>query len=456
MPRCAEGSEMLKKASISLLLMLLGAAAWADAVNIRGVRMWPAPDNTRVVFDVTADVEHSLFLLKNPDRLVIDLKNTRLDKPFVGLDLAPTLIRDIRSAPRDGGDLRVVLDLKGAVQPKSFVLRPNNEYGHRLVIDLYDARGNATSASTARPAPAVPAAPAASNAPREIIIAIDAGHGGEDPGAIGPRGTREKDVTLAVALRLRELVAREPGMRAVMVRDGDYFIPLRRRVEMAREHRADLFISIHADAFGDRRARGASVYTLSHRGATSEHARLLADKENASDIIGGVSLDDKDDLLASVLLDLSLTGTMEASTDVASRVLSGLGQVGHLHRTRVEQAGFRVLKSPNVPSILVETAFISNPDEERKLRDPNHQYALARSIMEGTRAYFRQNPPPGTLLAMRQESRGQQHVIGRGETLSGIARQYQVSLEQLRASNDIKGDQLRVGDVLRIPAASGG
>lgn len=442
---------MTTRAITALLLLVLTSAVWADAVNIRGVRMWPAPDNTRLVFDVTADVEHSLFMLKNPDRLVIDLKNTRLDKPFVGLELGPSLIRDIRSAPRNGSDLRVVLDLKGEVRPKSFVLRPNNEYGHRLVIDLYD-----TKVASAGPAPAVPAVPAVTNAPREIVIAIDAGHGGEDPGAIGPRGTREKDVTLAVAKRLRELVAREPGMRAVMVRDSDYFVKLQRRVEMAREHRADLFISIHADAFADRRARGASVYTLSHRGASSEHARLLADKENASDIIGGVSLDDKDDLLTSVLFDLSLTGTMEASSDVAGRVLSGLGQVAHLHRTRVEQAGFRVLKSPNVPSILVETAFISNPDEERKLRDPNHQYALARSIMEGTRAYFRQNPPPGTLLAMRRESSGQQHVIGRGETLSGIARQYQVSLDQLRASNAIKDDQLRVGDVLRIPAASGG
>ncbi|GAB4288649.1 MAG: N-acetylmuramoyl-L-alanine amidase AmiB [Thiohalomonadaceae bacterium] len=442
---------MTTRAITALLLLVLSSAVWAEAVNIRGVRMWPAPDNTRLVFDVSADVEHSLFMLKNPDRLVIDLKNTQLDKPFVGLDLGPSLIRDIRSAPRNGSDLRVVLDLKGEVRPKSFVLRPNNEYGHRLVIDLYD-----TKVASAGPAPAVPAVPAVTNAPREIVIAIDAGHGGEDPGAIGPRGTREKDVTLAVARRLRELVGREPGMRAVMIRDSDYFVKLQRRVEMAREHRADLFISIHADAFADRRARGASVYTLSHRGASSEHARLLADKENASDIIGGVSLDDKDDLLTSVLFDLSLTGTMEASSDVAGRVLSGLGQVAHLHRTRVEQAGFRVLKSPNVPSILVETAFISNPDEERKLRDPNHQYALARSIMDGVRAYFRQNPPPGTLLAVRQDSRGQQHVIGRGDTLSGIARQYQVSLEQLRASNAIKDDQLRVGDVLRIPAASGG
>jgi N-acetylmuramoyl-L-alanine amidase len=442
---------MTIRALTALLMLSLVSAVCADPVNIRGVRMWPAPDNTRLVFDVTADVEHSLFVLKNPDRLVIDLKNTNLNKPFVGLDLGPSLIRDIRSAPRNGGDLRVVLDLKAAVRPKSFVLRPNNEYGHRLVIDLYDTRTGTDAVAAA------PSAPAATpSAPREIVIAIDAGHGGEDPGAIGPRGTREKDVTLAVAKRLRELVSREPGMRAVMVRDGDYFVQLRRRVEMAREHRADLFISIHADAFADRRARGASVYTLSERGATSEHARLVADKENASDIIGGVSLDDKDDLLTSVLLDLSLTGTMEASTDVAGRVLSGMGRVAHLHRTRVEQAGFRVLKSPNVPSILVETAFISNPDEERKLRDPNHQYALARSIMDGVRAYFRQNPPPGTLLAMRQGTSGQQHVIGRGETLSGIARQYQVSLELLRSSNALSGDQLRVGDVLRIPVATGG
>lgn len=439
--------------SMLLLMLLLVSAACAEPVSIRGVRMWPAPDNTRLVFDVTADVEHSLFVLKNPDRLVIDLKNTSLNKPFVGIDLGSSLIRDIRSAPRNGGDLRVVLDLKGAVRPKSFVLRPNNEYGHRLVIDLYDTGAGSTSASTAPPVSTGAAKP---NAPREIVIAIDAGHGGEDPGAIGSHGTREKDVTLAVAKRLRDLVSREPGMRAVMIRDGDYFVQLRRRVEMAREHRADLFISIHADAFADRRARGASVYTLSHRGATSEHARLVADKENASDVIGGVSLDDKDDLLTSVLLDLSLTGTMEASTDVAGRVLSGLGRVARLHRTRVEQAGFRVLKSPNVPSILVETAFISNPEEERKLREPNHQYALARSVMDGVRSYFQQNPPPGTLLAMSQDSHGQRHVIGRGDTLSGIARQYQVSLEQLRSSNGLTGDQLRVGDVLRIPVASGG
>ena len=436
---------MIRKICTTLTMLLLAVTAWADPATVQGVRMWPAPDNTRLVFDVTAPVEHTLFVLRNPDRLVIDIKDTRLDKPLVGLDLSHSLIKDIRSAPRNGNDLRVVLDLKGPVRPKSFVLRPNDEYGNRLVLDLYDTNAEAAEKRDSAPPAVTP------NAPRQIIVAIDAGHGGEDPGAIGTRGTREKDVTLAIAQKLKALVAREPGMKPVMIRDGDYFVPLKRRVEIAREHRADLFISIHADSYPDSHARGASVYTLSARGASSEHARLLADKENASDVIGGVSLDDKDDLLASVLLDLSLTGTMEASTDVAGRVLSGLRQVGRLHRSHIEQAGFRVLKSPNVPSILVETAFISNPNEERQLRDGDHQQALARAIMDGARAYFRQNPPPGTLLAMQRDQR---HVISRGETLTGIARQYQVSLDALRASNGIKGDQVHVGDVLTIPDSS--
>lgn len=436
---------MLRKVCTTLLMLLFTATAWAAPAVVQGVRMWPAPDNTRLVFDVTAPVEHTIFVLKNPDRLVIDIKDTRLDKPLIGLDLSQSLIKDIRSAPRNGNDLRVVLDLKQAVRPKSFVLRPNDEYGNRLVLDLYDTKAEAAEKRDAD----TPAAK--SDAPRQIVVAIDAGHGGDDPGAIGTRGTREKDVTLAIARKLKALVEREPGMKPLMIRDGDYFVPLKRRVLIAREHRADLFISIHADSYPDSRARGASVYTLSARGASSEQARLLADKENASDVIGGVSLDDKDDLLTSVLLDLSLTGTMEASTDVAGRVLGGLRHIGRLHRNRIEQAGFRVLKSPNVPSILVETAFISNPTEERQLRDSNHQQSLARAIMDGTRAYFHQNPPPGTLLALQRDQR---HVIARGETLSGIARQYQISLDALRSSNGIKGDQVHVGDVLTIPVAS--
>ncbi len=435
---------MFTRICTALLLMFLSAAATAGAIGVQGVRVWPAPDNTRLVFDVSGPVDHSLFVLQNPDRLVIDLKDTTLSKPLTAIDFSSTLIKSVRSAPRNNTDLRVVLDLKGPVRPKSFVLRPNEEYGHRLVIDLYDAASKSD-------APATPAR--GGDKRRPIIVAIDAGHGGDDPGAIGRHGTREKDVTLAIARKLKALVEREPGMQPVMVRDGDYFIPLARRVEIAREHHADLFISIHADSFPNRNASGASVYTLSERGSSSEQARLLADKENASDVIGGVSLDDKDDVLASVLIDLSLTGTMEASTDVAGRILSDLKSVGPLHRSHVEQAGFRVLKSPNVPSILVETAFISNPSEERKLSDGTHQTELAQAIMNGARAYFRQNPPPGTLLAQQPD---QHHVINRGETLSGIARQYQVSLDDLRNVNHLKDDDLQVGDVLRIPESSDG
>lgn len=438
---------MLKKACTILLLFLLTPVAYAQTVSVQGIRTWTAPDNTRVVFDISGPVDHSLFLLKNPDRLVIDLKNTNYFKPPSGLDLAHSLIKQIRSGERSDHDLRVVLDLRGPVRPQSFLLRPNDEYGHRLVIDLFNPADTVVKSETAPVASAGKARP--------IIIAIDAGHGGEDPGAIGPDGVKEKNVTLAIARKLYALVSRAPGMTAVMTRTGDYYVSLEKRVEIARAHHADLFIAIHADSFpGDPHAHGASVYTLSARGASSEQARLLANRENASDIIGGVNLDDKSDLLASVLLDLSLTGTIAASNEVAQRVLAQLHHVGHIHRNRVEQAGFRVLKSPNVPSILVETAYISNPHEERELRSSKYQTALAHAIMDGAVAYFHKNPPPGTLLALQQQQEQQRHVISRGETLSTIARQYQVSVKALRTTNGIKGDDLYVGEVLTIPTAS--
>jgi N-acetylmuramoyl-L-alanine amidase len=308
---------------------------------------------------------------------------------------------------------------------------------------LYDA-GVQRAPRVARSVDATP------GGPREVVVAIDAGHGGEDPGAIGRRGTREKDVVLAVAKRLERLVNQEPGMRAVMIRDGDYYVDLKRRVALAREKRADLFISIHADAFHDHRAKGSSVYTLSTRGATSEAASWLADKENAADLIGGVSLDDKDDLVAAVLLDLSQSASLEASHEVATHVLSGLKSVSKLHKRSVERAGFRVLKAPDVPSILVETAFISNPKEESKLVTARYQQSLAQAMMNGLRTYFRQNPPPDSLLAIRER----RHVIAHGETLSGIARSYRVNLERLREANGLTTDMLRVGEVLRIPHGS--
>lgn len=443
-----------------LVAVMLSNVALAQN-TVLGVRMWPAPDTTRLVFDVSGSPEHSLFTLADPDRIVIDIKRAQLARPVQGLDFSKGAVGNIRTAMQENGDLRVVLDLKKSVRPKSFALPPNAEYGHRLVVDLVDSAAPAPqeSAQLSRPSTSAPSAPVrtlpdAAEGGRDIVIAIDAGHGGEDPGAIGAAGTREKDVVLAIALKLAELVRRETGMRPVLTRDGDYYIGLRRRVEIAREQKADLFISVHADAFKNRKARGSSVFTLSPRGASSEYARLLAEKENDSDLIGGVSLDDKDDMLASVLLDLSQTATMEASSDVGGHVLSRLGQVNPLHKAHVEQAGFRVLKAPDLPSILVETAFISNPTEERKLRSTAEQHHFASAILQGVRSYFRRSPPPGTRLARATGNR--QHVIARGETLSSIARQYQMSADTLRSHNGLASSTLSIGQVLLIPDGQDG
>jgi N-acetylmuramoyl-L-alanine amidase len=442
------------------MLLCLAGTGLADPVTVQGVRVWAAPDNTRIVLDVSGPVQHQLFTLSGPERVVVDLRDARL-APGVGSSDSQGLVRSLRSGVRNGSDLRLVLDLNGAVKPRSFLLQPNAEYGHRLVIDLHDA---APAAAKAVPSPAVAVANAAAAAPpenapapvktareapagRELIIAIDAGHGGEDPGARGPSGTREKDVVLSIARKLAALVETEPGMRPVLIRDGDYFIRLRDRMKRAREQRADLFVSIHADAFKDRRARGSSVFVVSERGASSEMARILADQENAADLVGGVSLNDKDELLKSVLLDLSKAASIEASMSVGGNVLGELRQIGRVHKRQVQQAGFMVLKSPDVPSILVETAFISNPEEERQLRDARHQQRLALAVMNGIRAYFRNNPPPGTLVA----AAAREHVIQRGDTLSEIAKRYDISMQRLRVANGLSGDTLRIGGVLRIP-----
>jgi N-acetylmuramoyl-L-alanine amidase len=448
----------IKRSLLALLLMLFSAACWAQA-SISGVRISPETDTTRLVFDSNASIDHRLFILQNPDRVVIDIRNASMDVDLSRLDVSRSLLSGIRSARQgpNNRDLRVVLDLQQSAQPRSFSLSPNQEFGHRLVIDLSHGRLSAGPVAQARPAPTpttTPAArpsPAPSAAPRDIVIAIDAGHGGKDPGAVGPSGTREKDVVLAIARHLQQLIDREPGFKAVLIRDGDHFISLHERVNRARRARADLMISIHADAFHDRRARGASVYTLSARGATSEQARLLAERENASDLIGGVKLDDKDNLLASVLLDLSQTASIEASTDAAGRVLAGLKRVGRVHKPTVEQAGFRVLRAPDIPSMLIETGFISNPEEERNLRSAAYQQRLADAMLVGIRDYFRESPPPGTILA---QQRRRQHIATRGDTLSGIARQYQVSMDRLREANNLNSNQIRVGQVIRIPSDS--
>ena len=424
---------------LALVCCLLAGPAVAGQARVDGIRIWAAPDNTRLVFDVSDPVEHRLLILKDPDRVVVDIETTRLVTDPAQPEQADGLLQRVRAAARNGDDLRVVLDLNRPVRPKSFLLRPNEKYGHRLVIDLHDAVESPVRKVTASDPRGT------GGGPREVVIAIDAGHGGEDPGAIGAKGTREKEVTLALARGLAARVDRHPGMRAVLIRDGDYYVSLRNRIRKAREARADLFISIHADAFRDRTVKGSSVFVLSQRGASSEMARLIAKRENESDLIGGVSLDDKDDLLARVLIDLQQSVTYEGSVRFARESLRDLGRVNRLHKKHVEKAGFAVLKAPDIPSVLVETAFISNPTEERRLRDGGFQKRLTEALMNSIVRYFDQVAPPNTLFAQRR------HVIRRGDTLSEIASTYNVGLDNLRVANNLRGDTIRVGQVLRIP-----
>ncbi|MFW0756529.1 N-acetylmuramoyl-L-alanine amidase [Pseudomonas sp. H11T01] len=455
-------------AVVGLLLTALAVDAVA-ATQVRSVRLWRAPDNTRLVFDLSGPVEHSVFTLTSPDRLVIDINGATLGAPL-NVSTANTPITAMRSAQRTPTDLRVVIDLKKAVTPKSFILAPNAQYGNRLVVDLFDSAADAapipppTNVATVPVVPVTPVEPAIKLPPapagkRDIIVVIDAGHGGEDPGASGSRGQKEKDVVLAIARELQRQVNGMKGFRAELTRTGDYFIPLRGRTEIARKKGADLFVSIHADAAPSAAAFGASVFALSERGATSETARWLADSENRSDLIGGagnVSLDDKDRMLAGVLLDLSMTASLTSSLNVGQKVLSNIGRVTPLHKQRVEQAGFMVLKSPDIPSILVETGFISNANEASKLAASNHQQALARSISSGIRQFFQQNPPPGTYIAWLRDAgkiaQGpRDHRVSPGETLAMIAVRYQVSASTLRSANNLQSDELKVGQNLTIP-----
>lgn len=459
--------------AVGVLLAALAAEALA-ASDIRSVRLWRAPDNTRLVFDLSGPVQHSVFTLAAPDRIVIDVSGAKLATSLEQLSLANTPITGVRSAQRSADDLRVVIDLSAPVSPKSFTLAPNQQYGHRLVVDLFD-QGSAPPAtqtpSIAASAPPVPVTPTqpppkltpVPNGKRDIVVAIDAGHGGEDPGALSPvKGQYEKNVTLAISKELQRQINAEKGFRAELVRTGDYFIPLRKRTEIARKKGADLFVSIHADAAPRASAFGASVYALSERGATSETARWLADAENQSDLIGGagnVSLDDKDKMLAGVLLDLSMTASLSSSLNVGQKVLSNMSSITPLHKRRVEQAGFMVLKSPDIPSILVETGFISNPNEAKKLHTASHQQALARSITTGVKQFFHENPPPGTYVAwLRDEGKivagPREHVVARGESLALIAQRYQISLVALRSANKLNGDVIKVGQTLQIPATA--
>jgi N-acetylmuramoyl-L-alanine amidase len=381
----------------------------ARAVDIRDVRVWAGPENTRVVVDLSGSAQHSLLVLHNPERVVLDVPGARLGKAAHKVPSGAGAVRKVRMSRSSSGNLRLVLDLARPIQAKSFLSTPNAHYGYRLVIDL----GGATRED--KPIK-VKHAPADA---RDLIIAIDAGHGGEDPGAIGKYGTREKDVVLAIARELAAKINAESGMKAVLTRSGDYFVPLRDRMRRARAQQADLFVSIHADSIRDRSIDGSSVYILSQRGATDEASRWLAERENASDLIGGVSLDDKDDVLASVLLDLSQSASLNASQVAAERVLHQLTQAGEVRKHEVQQARFVVLKSPDIPSMLVETAYISNPQEEQRLRTRTHQTRLAAAIHQGVHDYFYSNPPMGTRIAQLAAANSTRPVLATAARAGG-------------------------------------
>lgn len=435
-----------RRALILTLCLLLPISAIAGT-TLENVRIWAENDKTRVVLDLSQSVPHNIFTLRGPDRLVIDLKDGRLAKTLTDLPKGTGVVKAIRSAVRANGQLRVVLDLGEGVRSRSFTTGPNTRFGDRLVIDLQRS-GSLTPVKRAseeyRPG-------------RDIVIAIDPGHGGHDPGAIGKQRTREKDVALSISREIARRINAEEGMKAVLVRNRDIYIDHRARTGIARRNKADLFVSIHADAVSDRRANGASVYALSLKGASDEAAKQLAERENAS--VGGVSLEDKDDVLASVLIDLSQNASLSASLEVGSHVIREMSKVAKMHRKTVQQAGLLVLKSPDMPSILVETAFISNLSEEKKLRDKSYQGRLASAILAGVRNYFYTNPPPDTLIAAklrREPTRQVRHVITRGDTLSEIAKRYNVSPAAIRAVNKLSTDNIRIGQTLQIPIFAGG
>lgn len=431
-----------------LIALSLLAAGLAEAATVENIRLWSESGRTRVVLDLSRPAEHNIFTLRGPDRIVVDLKDSRL-----GGALSSTLdgrgtIRRIRTGVRANGQLRVVLDLSQSVRSRSFTAGPNGKYGDRLVVDLH-RQG---------PVEAVKRASDIYEQGRDIVVAVDPGHGGHDPGAIGRGRTREKDVALAVSRILADRINAEPGMKAILVRKGDYYVDHRERMEIARRAKADLFVSVHADAVDDRRARGASVYVLSLKGASDEAAKRLAQRENAQALVGGVSLAGKDHVLASVLLDLSQNAALSASLDVGDKVIRELARIGTVHRGTVQQAGFIVLKSPDVPSILVETAYISNPEEEKKLRTEGYQVNIANAILGGIRNYFYVNPPPDTQIAMNLKRAPREqvnYVISRGDTLSEIAERYNVSMSAIKAANKMQGNQIRVGQKLRIPVFAG-
>lgn len=454
-------NRLISKFFLSFFLLF---SFYALANNqVQNIRVSPTADNTRVVLDLAAAPEFKYFTLANPDRLVIDLARVRAGSRLPAINGESALIRGIRSS-QNQNTMRIVLDLANPVTPNVFALTPAAPNGHRLVIDFPTPAVSGSSsgaASTAATNPQVTpvvstptTTPATSpvRAARDIIIAVDAGHGGNDPGSIGPAGTLEKNLTLPLARALVERFNREPGMKAALVRTGDYYIPVNNRTDIARRLQADLLISVHADAFTSPQPRGAAVWVLSLRRATSEVGRMLEQTERHGELLGGVAEVIKDSAneryLAQTVLDLSMNHSMLTAHQVANQVLSEMGKITTLHKREPQAASLGVLRAPDIPSILVEVGFISNPQEERLLRTPDHQQKLVQSIFNGVRRHFELSPPADSLFAQR---RAKEHRVQAGESLSLLAQRYNVSVDELRRHNSLRNDTLRIGQVLRIP-----
>lgn len=446
--------------SLVLAAFALLASFAVSAASVEEVRVWRAPDHTRLVFDLSGEVEYKLFTLSNPSRVVIDIERSSLGGDLSRLDFVESPISGMRSAIRDGDTLRMVIDLTAEVEPRSFTLAPNSEQGDRLVVDLYDQspassapRNTNTVSSNSSSAPR-------SDERRNIIVAISAGHGGEDPGGIGYDGRlREKDITLKIARALFDQLEKMPGYTPIMIRDGDYYVELQRRSEIAREKRADLFVAVHTDWYRTSRASGLTIYALSGDRADRENSRRVAQKENNADLLGGVGgdldLSSWDDDVALTLVSLQMAWSMEQSLIAGTRVLESLDGVTRLRRDKVQQASLEVLKSPDIPSMLIETGYLTNPDEAKRLNTSAFQQKLARGIAQGVMNYFYDAPPEGTLVAW-QKSNGivplpGSYMVKRGDSLSVIAQRYNVSLAELKSANSISSNTIRVGQELTIP-----
>ena len=439
---------------IIVLCQLVWVNTYAADTTLRSLTMKSTPSNWQITLNVSGNKPPSYhyFMLANPDRLVIDLNHTRSMINLSQYNWQETPLYRIRTATRDQDGLRLVMDLRSPLRVQINSQATSRQ--QQLVVSL---QGPAVTALATKPQATndkleFDASNTVHRSP-DVIVVIDPGHGGKDPGATGVRGTHEKTVVLSISKKLYRMINQQPGFKAYLTRDTDVYLSLRQRLAIARKHKADMFVAIHADAFSNTTAKGASVFALSSKGATSEAARWLAERENQSELIGGVDLTDKTHMLQSVLISLSQTATIRSSIEIGNVIISSLKTFAHLHDDDVDQAAFVVLKSPDIPSLLIETGFLSNPQEEQRLRTQSYQNKIAQSIKHGIVSYFQVQPPRGTALALQRQRRQNEtwHTVSRGDTLSYIAFRYHVSTASLRQTNHLSSDVIRVGQQLRIP-----